>query len=184
MNFCATAYPSVGVAHADAPVLNVLGGFLRNGFLHSAIREQGGAYGAGASQDSNSGAFVFFSYRDPHTTQTLDAFDQAIQWLLSEQHSRDSVEQAILGVIGSLDKPKSPAGEAKQHFHNQLFGRTDEQLARYRQQVLAVTEADLKRVAERWLQAEQRHSALIISPSSTDALAPWIEQHNAEVFSL
>jgi Zn-dependent M16 (insulinase) family peptidase len=184
VNFCAKAFPSVGVAHDDAPVLGVLGGFLRNGYLHSAIREQGGAYGAGASQDSNSGAFLFFSYRDPRTTQTLDAFDASVQWLLRESHSRDSVEQAILGVIGSLDKPKSPAGEAKQHFHNQLFGRTDEQQAQFRTQVLAVTEADLKRVAEQYLRAEFSHDALITSPSSMPALSPWIEQQQAEVFHL
>ena len=45
--------------HEDSAALVVLGNLLRNGFLHRAIREQGGAYGGGASQDSNSGAFRF-----------------------------------------------------------------------------------------------------------------------------
>ena len=34
------------------------------------------------------------------------------------------LEEAILGVIGSMDKPSSPAGEGKQDFHNRLFGRS------------------------------------------------------------
>jgi Zn-dependent M16 (insulinase) family peptidase len=47
VQFCAAAYPAVPVDHPDAPAFMVLGGFLRNGFLHRAIREQGGAYGGG-----------------------------------------------------------------------------------------------------------------------------------------
>ena len=45
----------------------------------------------------------------------------------------------ILGVIGSLDKPSSPAGEAKQHFHNRLFGRSHAQREEFRERILAVT---------------------------------------------
>ncbi|MBT6579995.1 MAG: peptidase M16, partial [Cellvibrionales bacterium] len=52
VNFCAKAYQTVNGGHEDAPALTVLGGVLRNGFLHTTIREQGGAYGGGASQDS------------------------------------------------------------------------------------------------------------------------------------
>ena len=83
----------------------------RNGYLHRAIREQGGAYGAGASQDSQS-AFRFFSYRDPRISDTLDDFDRSIDWLLDNPLGDEKIEEAILGVIGSLDKPGSPAGEA------------------------------------------------------------------------
>ncbi len=184
VNFCAKAWPTVPMAHPDAPVLSVLGGFLRNGFLHSAIREKGGAYGAGASQDSNVGAFVFFSYRDPRLTETLDDFDASLQWLWSQQHPREVVEEAILGVIGSLDKPASPAGEAKQHFHNQLQGRSNELRAQFRQRVMAVCEADLKRVAETWLRPGEDHMAIISSPSTMEELTPWIEQYQVDVQQL
>jgi hypothetical protein len=184
VNFCAKAWPTVPMVHPDAPVLSVLGGVLRNGYLHGAIREKGGAYGAGASQDSNTGAFVMFSYRDPRLLDTLHDFDAALNWLLSQKHRREVVEEAILGVIGSLDKPASPAGEAKQHFHNQLLGRSDELLTQYRQRVLAVTEADLKRVTETWLRPGAEHSAIVSSPSTRAELAGWIEQHQVEVLQL
>jgi Zn-dependent M16 (insulinase) family peptidase len=59
----------------------VLGGFLRNGFLHRAIREQGGAYGGGASHDAGIAAFRFYSYRDPRHAATLADFDAALDWL-------------------------------------------------------------------------------------------------------
>ncbi|MEQ9567680.1 MAG: peptidase M16, partial [Pseudomonadales bacterium] len=64
VNFCAKAYKTVPTTHADAPALTVLGGFMRNTFLHTSLREQGGAYGGGATQDNFSGSFRFFSYRD------------------------------------------------------------------------------------------------------------------------
>ncbi len=178
VNFCAKAWPTVPMAHPDAPVLSVLGAFLRNGFLHSAIREKGGAYGSGANQDSNIGAFVFFSYRDPRLTETMADFDASLQWLQSQKHSVDSVEQAILGVVGSLDKPASPAGEAKQHFHNLLQGRTDELRAQFRQRVLEVTVDDLKRVAGTWLKPGAENSAIISSASKMDQLGGWIERYS------
>ncbi|MET0378761.1 MAG: insulinase family protein [Spongiibacteraceae bacterium] len=161
VNFCAKAYPTVPSDHPDAAALTVLGGFLRNGYLHRVIREQGGAYGGGASQDSNIAAFRFYSYRDPRLTETLQDFDASLNWLLDTEHDPEQLEQAILGVIGSLDKPGSPAGEAKGAFHNNLFGRTPEQRRRTRARLLAVTLEDLKRVARTYLQPEKASIAVV-----------------------
>jgi len=151
VNFCAMAFPTVASLHPDAAALTVLGGFLRNGYLHRTIREQGGAYGGGATQDSGSASFRFYSYRDPRLTDTLDDFRRAIDWMLTQDHDYSQLEEAILGVISSLDKPASPAGSAKQAFHSELFGRDREQRARFRREILAVGISDLKRVTERYL---------------------------------
>ena len=86
VNFCARAYPTVPSGHPDAPILSVLGAFLRNGFLHRSIREQGGAYGGGASHDPNIAAFRFFSYRDPRLADTLADFDASLHWLMETDH--------------------------------------------------------------------------------------------------
>ena len=161
VNFCAKAYPTVPPNHPDAPALDVLGGFLRNGFLHRAIREQGGAYGGGASHDASIAAFRFYSYRDPRLQESLGDFDRALEWLQHEQHEWSQVEEAILGVISQIDKPGSPAGEAKDAFHNQLYGRTAEQRQAYRQRILAVTLGDLRRVGAHYLKAELASSAVI-----------------------
>ncbi|NOX91730.1 MAG: peptidase M16 [Gammaproteobacteria bacterium] len=176
VNFCAKAYPTVPVAHPDAAALAVLGGFLRNGFLHRVIREQGGAYGGGASHDSDSASFRFYSYRDPRLVETLNDFDRSIDWLLTEKHEWRQVEEAILGVIGSLDKPSSPAGEAKDAFHNALYGRTPKQRHQHRQRILAVTLEDLQRVGETWLKPEMASTAVITNPQSgeiADELMNW-----------
>jgi Zn-dependent M16 (insulinase) family peptidase len=161
VNFCAKSYPTVPIEHPDAAPLTVLGGFLRNGFLHRAIREQGGAYGGGASQDSGIAAFRFYSYRDPRLADTLTDFDKAIEWLVSEDHPFAKLEEAILGVIGSIDKPKSPAGEAKSDFHSQLSGRSQNQRKAFRQRILKVTIEDLKRVATQYLKSENASIAVV-----------------------
>lgn len=153
VNFCAKAYPSVPQYHPDAPVLTVLGPFLRNGFLHRAIREQGGAYGVGASYRPDSGAFGFSSYRDPRLAETLGDFDRAIEWMLSKKHEWRSLEEAILGVVSEIDRPDSPAGEAIGTFFGILHGRDPQQRRQFRQAVLKVTVDDLQRVTEQYLAA-------------------------------
>ena len=161
VNFCARAYQTVSVAHEDAAALSVLSGYLRNGYLHTAIREQGGAYGGGASYDSDSATFRFFSYRDPRLEDTLNDFDRSIAWLLEGKHEARQLEEAILGVIGSIDKPGSPAGEAKNAFHAELFGRDAEFRKQTRARVLDVTMNDLKRVAETYFDTEKSMTAVI-----------------------
>jgi presequence protease len=165
VNFCAKAYPTVNSEHPDAAALTLLGGFLRNGFLHRNIREQGGAYGGGASQDNNSASFRFYSYRDPRLTETLDDFDRSLEWLQETHHNQQALEEAILGVIGSMDKPGSPAGEAKSTYHAELFGRTREKRELFRRNILQVSIQDLQRVANKYLEPSRASIALVTHES-------------------
>jgi Zn-dependent M16 (insulinase) family peptidase len=184
VNFCARAYPTVPVEHPDAAPLTVLGGVMRNGFLHRAIREQGGAYGGGASQDSGIASFRFYSYRDPRLAETLQDFDAAISWMLESTHEQRALEEAILGVIGSLDKPASPAGEAKHHFHNRLFGRSHAQREQFRQRILSVNLDDLQRVAAHYLTPESASTAVITGHGQLDATSALREELQLKVQEL
>ena len=166
VNFCAKAYSGVSLEHTDSAALTVLAVFLRNGFLHTSIREKGGAYGGGASYDSESASFRFYSYRDPRLVETLQDFDRSIDWVISGKHAPHLLEEAILGVIGSLDKPSSPAGEAKDAYQNQLFGRTAEIRQAFRQRVLTVSIDDLRNVAERYLQVKSANIAVITNEAN------------------
>ncbi|RKZ57275.1 MAG: peptidase M16 [Candidatus Parabeggiatoa sp. nov. 3] len=171
VNFCAKAYPTVPAGHSDAPPLMVLGPFLQNGYLHTAIREQGGAYGSGSSYDGDTSAFRFSSYRDPRLVETLADFDHALNWLQETEHEPRTLEEAILGVISRIDRPGSPAGEAMTSFFNSLHGRTPAQRREFRHRVLQVTIADLQRVAKRYLQPEEAHVA-VLSDAKTLAELP------------
>jgi len=171
VNFCARAYATVAMDHPDAAPLTVLGGFLRNGYLHRAIREQGGAYGGGASQDSQSGSFRFYSYRDPRIEGTLEDFDRSLGWLKENKHEWQQVEEAILGVISAIDKPGSPAGEARHTYHAELHGRTREKRELFRNRVIQVSLEDLLRVADTYLVPVKASTAVITNPDRAQTLA-------------
>lgn len=170
VNFCAKSFQAVSGEHPHVAPLTVLSGFLRNGFLHRAIREQGGAYGGGASFDPSSGAFKFYSYRDPRLSETLDDFDASIQWLLENEHTEEALEEAILGVIGSMDKPGSPAGEAQADYFLNLHHRTKAQREKFRASVLNTTIDQLKEVALAYLEKDKESVAVISSQNNKNIL--------------
>ncbi|BBP43596.1 insulinase family protein [Thiosulfativibrio zosterae] len=161
VNFCAKAYPVVGAGHEDAPILSVLSAVLRNGFLHSQVREKGGAYGGGASFNPESAAFNFYSYRDPRLMETYADFDRAIDWLMSSDAKQAQVEEAILNIISAMDKPGSPAGEAKKAFYQDLYGKTYELRMAYRLGVLNCTLEQCRTVAQKYLLPEQASWAVL-----------------------
>ena len=164
VNYCARAYSTVPSNHEDAPALVILGDILRNGYLHRAIREQGGAYGGGASQDNNSGCFRFYSYRDPRSVDTFADYDGAIAWAAEGNINRQHLEEAVLGVIGSLDKPGSPAGEALATFQNNLHNRTPKVRKAFRQRLLKVTLEDISKVVRVYLQNKPA-SEVVVGPN-------------------
>lgn len=171
VSFCAKVFRTVPVGHPDAAALTVLGELLRNGYLHRAVREKGGAYGSGASQDSGDALFRFFSYRDPRSVETLADFDNSIKWLLDGGADESQLEEAILGVVSSIDKPGSPAGEAKATYLNTLFGRTPQQRAAFRQAILTVKLADLERVAATYLaDPSKANMAVVTHAKAAEAL--------------
>ncbi len=180
VSFCAQAYPAVMSDHDDAPKLSVLGACLRNGFLHSAIREKGGAYGGGATYNGEASAFVFYSYRDPRLLETYDDFNRAIDWLMSSEATQAKVDEAILNVISSMDKPGSPAGEVKKAFYQALHGRTYEQRMRYRQGVISATLNELREVAERYLMNNTPSRAVLTNTKGGEFLV----HHGFEMLTL
>ncbi|MEA1989313.1 MAG: insulinase family protein [Pseudomonadota bacterium] len=170
VNFCALAYPAVTSDHEDAPKLSVLGACLRNGFLHSAIREKGGAYGGGASYNAEASAFVFYSYRDPRLMETYDDFKRAQEWLMSSEATQAKVDEAILNVISSMDKPGSPAGEMKKAFFQDLYGRTHEIRMAYRLGVISTTIEELRVLAEKYLTNKNTSSAVLTNSQNAETL--------------
>ncbi|MFV5516950.1 insulinase family protein [Acinetobacter gerneri] len=163
VQFCASSYPAVEVAHPDAAPLMVLAGYLRNGFLHSAIREKGGAYGGGATYDGNACAFRFYSYRDPRLAETFNDFEASIAWLLNTEQKPYQLEESILGLISGMDKPGSPAGEAITACYALLHDRTPAFRKLLRERILNVTLDDLKRVAKTYL-IDQQASKAVVAP--------------------
>ena len=163
LQFFSSASQAVDVAHAAAAPLMVLAAYLRNGFLHSAIREKGGAYGGGASYDGNACSFRFYSYRDPRLAETFNDFEASVQWLLNTEQQPHQLEEAILGLVASMDKPGSPAGEAITACYALLHARTPKFRKMLRERLLNVTLDDLNRVAKQYL-LQQNPVKAVVAP--------------------
>ena len=84
-----------------------------------------------------------------------------MDWVLDTPLEGQLLEEAILGVVGSIDKPHSPAGEAKHHFYMNLFGRDHALQQAYRRRILEVRAEDLRRVAQTWLVPEKASAAVV-----------------------
>ena len=64
------------------------------------------------------------------------------------------LEEAVLGVISSVDAPGSPAGEIRQAYHHALFGRSSAHREASRLRYLDVRQDDIRRVARQYLNTE------------------------------
>ena len=157
--YCAEAFQSVSREHEDAPALSVLAAVLKWGYLHPAIREKGGAYGGGATNDASTNTFKFYSYRDPKCLETFSAFKDSINWAKNSINSQN-LEEAILDVISSIDKPLSPVGEAKNDFNYNLKNITIAERLEMRQKIINCSIEDLHRVNEKYLTKNSKKSIL------------------------
>ena len=148
INFAARAVPTVPYTHPDSPTLSVLASVLSSKFLHREIREKGGAYGGGAGHSD--GMFKFYSYRDPNTKSTLDAFDASIEWATQGNIKDSDVDEAKLSIFQKIDAPVSPGARGNALF---LHGITNDMKQTRRELLLDVTRSDLVDAAGKYLGA-------------------------------
>jgi Zn-dependent M16 (insulinase) family peptidase len=144
-------FKTVRYTDPDAPVLLVLANHLRDNFLHREVREKGGAYGAYAQANIGGGTFYLGSYRDPNIIRTYEVYDQAAQWVAESEIDAEALKEAILSACGDVDPLESPDIKGRREATNRLTGFTREERERFKQRLLRVTAADLRRVAKTFL---------------------------------
>lgn len=149
VNFTAKSIFTVPYLHEDSVPLQVLGKILSAKYLLKVVREQNGAYGAGAKL-SKDGMFSFFSYRDPNTVKTFDIFDRSAEWIQENFKTIDeqTLFEAKLGVLQSIDAPVEPGAKGQDVFK---YGLTQEMANKNRLNVLKVSRDDLMRVTQLYL---------------------------------
>ena len=119
--------------------------YLRMAYLWEKVRVQGGAYGAHAQFDENTGVFSFVSYRDPNVASTLDNYDKAAAFLKGLDGSRltvNELKKAIIAAIGDLDSYQLPDAKGYSSMMRYLTGRTDEIRQKIRDEVLSTNGED------------------------------------------
>ncbi len=125
-SFTAMSCPSVSYSHHDAPLISLAAHIMDNLVLHKRIREQGGAYGAGASLQSTTALFQFFSYRDPNIASSIQAFQEAIETIAAGKFDEEDLDEAKREIIQNLDAPIAPGSRAEVAYTWLKEGKTDD----------------------------------------------------------
>lgn len=138
------AYSIAPYISPHAPAISVASQLFEHVVLHNKIREIGGAYGAGASYNSVTGSFYFYSYRDPHIATTFEVFEEALQTIGKGQFSARDLEEAKLAMIQQMDTPVSPGSQAILGYSLYRDGKDKALREEYRRNLLNLTATDIQ----------------------------------------
>lgn len=176
--FTGKVMKTISYTHPDAPALSIAAFILDNLTLHTLIREQGGAYGAGAVSNAMSGNFYFYSYRDPNISSTLDAFDISIHNLAKGQFQDSDLEEAKLEMIQALDNPVAPGSRGDLAYSWMREGKTQEVRQAFRDKVLILDRQDI-------INAVNKHLIDSMDSATTVVFAgkELIEKENAKLLA-
>ncbi len=130
--------------HGSLYVLRVMMGY---DYLWINVRVKGGAYGCFCNF-GKTGESYFASYRDPNLLGTVEVYEKAAETIAKFDADERVMTQYIIGAIGSLDTPMNPSAKGSFSLNCYMTGQTDEDFQRERDELLATTPADIRKLAE------------------------------------
>ena len=148
----------------SAPLF-VLAKQLSNGYLYRHIRVQGGAYGGSCRYEPLGGLFAFLSYRDPHLTETLDIYRQAMDAASQNPVPAEELEKAVIGSVSALDRPLDPAGRGYTALIREFSALTDADRRRFREEILDITPERLQDAARGYFSAAAEAAGIAVCAS-------------------
>ncbi|MBS0623583.1 MAG: insulinase family protein [Verrucomicrobia bacterium] len=159
--FTAFLFPAVAYTHPDTPALSLASQIMDNTTLHKRIREQGGAYGSGATNSVQSGIFYCYAYRDPNLNSTIHAFEEAIENVCAGEFDDEDLEEAKLGLFQELDAPLAPASRGMTTFSRLRGGRTPQLRKDFRDRLRNMTAQQVIEASQQHLQARIQNAVLV-----------------------
>lgn len=149
VNYCSKSILTVPYTNKSYAPLLVLSKILTSKYLLPVVREQNGAYGAGAKLDLN-GTFCFYSYRDPRSRETLDVFDDSVNWLRDNWSTIDdqAIFEAKLSVLQGIDAPVAAGNKGLREFN---YGITTDEFSKNRNRIINTNKQKLEKIFERYL---------------------------------
>ena len=126
--------------------LRVLRKILGDEYLWINVRVKGGAYGCMCSFGrGGSGAFV--SFRDPNLGGTLEVYRRIPEYLRSFDIPEREMVNYVIGTIGELDHPLTPAAEGARSLSAYMNGVTEEMIRQEREEVLGTDAETIRSLA-------------------------------------
>ncbi len=140
---CGTFEPA-GYRYTGA--MAVLKVMLNYDYLWINLRVKGGAYGC-MSGMGRSGEAYFVSYRDPNVGETNGTYLGIPEYLANFDADERDMTKYVIGTISGLDTPLTPSLKGERGVSAWYSHITDEMLQKERDEVLAVTPADIRALA-------------------------------------
>ncbi len=138
---CAGNFVEAGLPYTGK--LQVLKVILGLEYFWNQVRVKGGAYGCMNSLGKNGDSF-FVSYRDPNLEKTLDVYKEASDFISNFTAEEREMTKFIIGTFGNIDSPLSPDDKGARSLNIYLKGLTAEALQKERDEMLSVTEEDIR----------------------------------------
>lgn len=160
--FIGKVLKTVSYTHPDTPALAVAASLMDNIYLHTSLREQGGAYGGGAICSAMSGNFYFYSYRDPNILSSTHAFDEAIKSLLEGDFEDIDLDESKLELVQSLDMPAAPGSRGDIAYGSIREGRTLEVRQAFRDRLLSLTREEVIVAVQRQIVPKMSSAATVV----------------------
>ncbi len=128
-------------------VVSVLKVLLSYDYLWAEIRVKGGAYGCSNIINRN-GDGCFVSYRDPNLPETVDAFERCADYIENLEIDDETIGKYIIGAIGNLDTPLTPATKGFASLSAYMNGIDDEMIQKERDEVLNADLTAIRKTAK------------------------------------
>ena len=126
--------------------MKVLENILNSDYLWPELRVKGGAYGGAVSFTSDE--VLFYSYRDPNLKETLNTFNEVVNYLKKFKASDKEMTNYIIGTIGNMDHLTDPNAIGVLGDNMYFSGTTQMDIQKLRNEVLSTTDVDIKNFAD------------------------------------
>lgn len=119
---------------------------ISQGAVFEKIRAKGGAYGAGASFNTDDNVMFFYSYRDPRLEESIEDFLAAVK---EEKFTYEKLEDAKKKIKSGDLKPLGPSQKALIQTRRRLYEVSDEFRLSFRKALMEVDLEDLEKLRDR-----------------------------------
>ncbi len=146
VNYVARCGSFAGSGYAYTGALKVLKVIMNYEYLWSNLRVKGGAYGCMSSVGASMEGY-FVSYRDPNLANTNAVYEGIPEYLRNFSIEERDMTKYVIGTISDIDAPMSPAVRGSRSVSAYLSHVTDEMIQKEREEVLDVTQEDIRGLA-------------------------------------
>lgn len=138
------SFSGAGLAYTGA--LRVLKVILNYDYLWMNLRVKGGAYGC-MSGFGRTGDCYLVSYRDPALEATNQVYEGIPEYLRGFTVDDRDMTKYVIGTISEIDAPLTPSQKGARNLAAFLTGVTDGMLQQEREEILDVTQEDIRALA-------------------------------------